>query len=51
MSDAFLDGAITLRQPARGFRAGTDSVLLGAAIRAGRGERVFEPGCGAGARC
>jgi len=49
VSDAFLDGAITLRQPARGFRAGTDSVLLGAAVRAGRGERVFEPGCGAGA--
>ena len=26
--DGFLDGRITLRQPARGYRAGIDAVLL-----------------------
>ncbi|WP_172122611.1 MULTISPECIES: methyltransferase [unclassified Devosia] len=31
-SDAFLGGRITVRQPARGFRAGLDSVLLGASV-------------------
>ncbi len=31
-SDAFLGGRLTIAQPARGFRAGLDSVLLGAAI-------------------
>lgn len=30
--DAFLGGRITLSQPRRGFRAGLDSVLLGAAV-------------------
>jgi tRNA1(Val) A37 N6-methylase TrmN6 len=30
--DAFLGGRLTIAQPAKGFRAGLDSVLLGAAI-------------------
>ena len=30
--DAFLGGLLTVSQPARGFRAGLDSVLLGAAV-------------------
>lgn len=30
--DAFLDGRLTLTQPVRGFRAGSDSVLLGASV-------------------
>jgi tRNA1(Val) A37 N6-methylase TrmN6 len=30
--DAFLGGRLTIRQPAKGFRAGLDSVLLGAAV-------------------
>jgi tRNA1(Val) A37 N6-methylase TrmN6 len=31
--DAFLGGRLTITQPERGFRAGLDSVLLGAAVR------------------
>lgn len=33
--DQFLGGRLTIAQPGSGFRAGTDSVLLGAAIDAG----------------
>lgn len=47
-SDAFLGGRLTLRQPARGFRAGIDSVMLAAAVPAAPGERVLELGSGAG---
>jgi tRNA1(Val) A37 N6-methylase TrmN6 len=32
--DAFIGGRITVSQPQKGFRAGLDSVLLGAAVRA-----------------
>lgn len=46
-SDAFLDGRLQVLQPAAGFRAGLDSVLLGAAVRAGEG-RLLDLGCGAG---
>src|SRR5215212_6224169 len=31
-SDAFLGGRLTIAQPEKGFRAGLDSVLLGAAV-------------------
>ena len=31
-ADAFLGGRLTIRQPVKGFRAGLDSVLLGAAV-------------------
>jgi tRNA1(Val) A37 N6-methylase TrmN6 len=47
--DAVLDGRVRLVQPARGYRAGADAALLAAACDATAGERVIEPGCGAGA--
>jgi tRNA1(Val) A37 N6-methylase TrmN6 len=47
--DAVLDGRVRLTQPARGYRAGLDAALLAAACDAAPGERVIEPGCGAGA--
>jgi tRNA1(Val) A37 N6-methylase TrmN6 len=45
--DAFLGGRLNVTQPARGFRAGLDSVLLGAAVRAEAGE-VLDLGAGVG---
>ena len=47
--DAFLGGRLHLRQPARGFRAGMDALLLAAAVPARPGEAVLELGCGGGA--
>lgn len=46
--DRFLDGAVTVVQPARGYRAGMDAVLLAAALSAKDGTKVAEGGCGAG---
>ena len=46
--DAFLGGRLCILQPARGFRAGVDSVLLAAAVPARAGEMVFEAGTGPG---
>lgn len=46
--DAFLGGRLHLLQPARGFRAGIDAVLLAAAVPAQSGDRVLELGCGVG---
>jgi tRNA1(Val) A37 N6-methylase TrmN6 len=46
--DRVLDGRVSLRQPARGYRAGLDAALLAAACDAGPGARVIEAGCGAG---
>lgn len=46
-SDAFLGGRLTLAQPARGFRAGLDSVLLGAAVGHGGGQ-LLDLGAGVG---
>ncbi|MFC0340249.1 tRNA1(Val) (adenine(37)-N6)-methyltransferase [Paracoccus niistensis] len=46
--DAFIGGRLILRQPARGYRAGADAVMLAAACPARAGERVLELGCGAG---
>ena len=48
-SDAFLGGRLTLEQPARGFRAGSDAVLLAAACPARPGDSVLDLGCGVGA--
>ena len=48
-TDAFLGGRLTLLQPATGYRAGIDPVLLAAAVPARPGESVLELGCGAGA--
>jgi tRNA1(Val) A37 N6-methylase TrmN6 len=47
--DAFLDGRVQLRQPAKGFRSGLDAVFLAAACPAARESSVLEAGCGAGA--
>jgi len=47
--DAFLGGRLMLEQPAKGYRAGVDPVLLAAAVPAKAGEAVLELGCGTGA--
>ena len=46
-SDAFLGGRLTVSQPRNGFRAGLDSVLLGAAVPAGTGQ-LLDLGAGVG---
>ncbi|KIC24593.1 MULTISPECIES: tRNA1(Val) (adenine(37)-N6)-methyltransferase [unclassified Leisingera] len=46
--NGFLGGRVQLWQPARGYRAGVDPVLLAAAAPARGGEAVLELGCGAG---
>jgi tRNA1(Val) A37 N6-methylase TrmN6 len=46
-SDAFLGGRLTISQPADGFRAGLDSVLLGAAVGHSAGD-LLDLGAGAG---
>lgn len=45
--DAFLGGRLTVSQPRHGFRAGLDSVLLGAAVGQGR-RRLLDLGSGVG---
>jgi tRNA1(Val) A37 N6-methylase TrmN6 len=47
-TDRFLGGRVTLQQPARGFRAGLDAVLLAAAVPALAGEQILELGAGCG---
>lgn len=44
--DAFLGGRLTLQQPADGYRAAIDPVLLAAAIPAVTGDAVADLGCG-----
>ncbi len=46
--DGFLDGRLKVLQPAKGYRAGLDAVLLAAAVPARAGERVLEAGAGVG---
>ena len=46
--DAFLGGRLQITQPARGYRAGMDPVLLAASCRAEPGQRVLDIGCGVG---
>lgn len=46
--DGFLGGRLTVLQPAKGYRAGVDAVLLAAAVPAEAGETVLELGCGVG---
>lgn len=48
MSETFLDGRVTVKQPERGFRSGLDAVMLAAAVPARAGERALELGAGAG---
>jgi tRNA1(Val) A37 N6-methylase TrmN6 len=45
--DAFLGGRLSIAQPERGFRAGTDSVLLGAAVSPAS-RTLLDIGCGVG---
>jgi tRNA1(Val) A37 N6-methylase TrmN6 len=47
--DGFLGGAVTIIQPAKGYRAGMDAVLLAASLSAKNHEHLAEAGCGAGA--
>jgi tRNA1(Val) A37 N6-methylase TrmN6 len=46
--DEFLGGRVRAYQPAKGFRAGLDSVLLAAGVSVKPGETVFDLGQGAG---
>ncbi len=46
--DRFLGGRLTLLQPATGYRAGADPVLLAAAVPAVPGQSVLDLGCGVG---
>lgn len=46
--DDFLGGRITVEQPAKGYRAGVDPVLLAGSVPAKRGQSVLELGCGVG---
>lgn len=47
--DRLLDGRIVLRQPAKGYRAAIDPLLLAGAVPARGADRVLDLGCGAGA--
>ncbi len=46
--DQFLGGKLNILQPEKGYRAGTDAVLLAASVPATAGEAVFEAGLGTG---
>ncbi|SEO82852.1 tRNA1(Val) A37 N6-methylase TrmN6 [Salinihabitans flavidus] len=46
--NGFLGGRLRVRQPARGYRAGVDPVLLAASVPARAGQSVLELGCGVG---
>lgn len=46
-ADAFLGGKLSIRQPQKGFRAGLDSVLLGASVPMGA-RQMLDLGAGAG---
>lgn len=47
--DRILDGRVILNQPLEGYRAAVDPVLLASAVRAKKGERALDMGCGVGA--
>ncbi len=46
--DSLLGGRVRIWQPAQGFRAGSDAVLLAAACPARPGEAALDLGCGVG---
>jgi tRNA1(Val) A37 N6-methylase TrmN6 len=46
--DGFLGGQLTVRQPKKGFRAGSDAVLLAASILDKGSFSVLDVGCGVG---
>lgn len=47
-TDKFLGGKVVVQQPAKGFRAGLDAVMLAAAVPARSSSEVLELGCGVG---
>lgn len=47
-TDQFLGGMVTAIQPAKGYRAGIDAVLLAASVPAKASDTVLELGCGVG---
>jgi tRNA1(Val) A37 N6-methylase TrmN6 len=47
-TDDFLGGRISVIQPRRGHRAGSDAVFLAAAVPAREGDRVLDAGAGVG---
>lgn len=47
--DEFLGGKFKLKQPKKGFKAGTDSILLAASIQLKKEDSLVELGCGSGA--
>lgn len=48
-TDGLLNGKIVLAQPRKGYRAGSDAVLLAAAVPAIGGDEVLDVGAGVGA--
>lgn len=48
VADAFLGGRLRIRQPATGYRAGSDPVFLAASVPASPGNSVLDLGTGAG---
>lgn len=47
-TDRFLAGRLSVRQPAKGHRIGTDAILLAAAAPVGPGDRFVDVGAGVG---
>ncbi len=46
--DDFLGGKVKVFQPAKGYRAGIDAVLLAATVEAKSGDNILDLGCGVG---
>ena len=46
--NTLLNGAVKLYQPEKGFRVGTDTVFVAAAVRASAGDRILDMGAGVG---
>lgn len=46
--NTLLNGAVKLYQPEKGFRVGTDTVFVAAAVKAKAEDRVLDMGCGVG---
>ncbi|GLQ06410.1 tRNA1(Val) (adenine(37)-N6)-methyltransferase [Sneathiella chinensis] len=47
-TDGFLGGRLQITQPEKGFRAGSDAVLLAASLDLAPGQSVLDVGCGVG---
>ena len=47
-TDDFLGGRLSIVQPRKGHRAGSDAVFLAAAVQAGSGDHVLDAGAGVG---